>query len=219
MSADSKLQVRTRVKICGITRMQDAAVAVSCGVDALGFIFYARSPRYISLASAAEIIERLPPFVDRVGVFVDALIDDLDEYAKIGLTCLQLHGTESVEYCREVRLRLPFCKIIKALRVESDSRATLFSPYNSSVDAFLLDTYSKGEKGGTGRAFDWSIIPKLRLQKPFILAGGLSLDNVVRAVSEVRPYGVDINSGVEDLPGEKSHRLIREIFGALAAVR
>jgi phosphoribosylanthranilate isomerase len=203
---------RTRVKMCGTTRIEDALAAVRFGVDALGFIFYAKSPRYISPVDAAEIIKKLPPLIDRVGVFVNAPIEEVVAAAGAGLSYLQLHGNESVEYCLDIRQRLPFCGIIKAFRVGEESRREDFTPYNECVDAFLLDTYVQGAKGGTGKVFDWSIIERLKLQRPIFLAGGLSSDNVVSAISEVQPFAVDINSGVESQPGIKDHARLAELL-------
>jgi len=212
------MQRRTRVKICGISRLEDATVAVNNGVDALGFIFYSKSPRNILPEDAKKIIASLPLFVDKVGVFVDAPLEKVVEYAKSGLTCIQLHGTESIKYCIKLREFLPFCRIIKAFRVSEESTSTHFEPYNMCVDAFLLDTYRRGEKGGTGLVFDWSIVPKLRLRQTVILAGGLSLDNIIEAISVVRPYAVDINSGVEDCPGIKNHDKIRKILRVIQSI-
>jgi phosphoribosylanthranilate isomerase len=203
---------RTRVKMCGTTRPEDALAAVRYGVDALGFIFYAKSPRYISPADAAEIIKKLPPLIDRVGVFVNAPIEEVVAAAGAGLSYLQLHGNESVEYCLDIRQRLPFCGIIKAFRVGEESRREDFTPYNECADAFLLDTYVQGAKGGTGKVFDWSIIDRLKLQRPVFLAGGLSSENVVSAIREVQPFAVDINSGVESQPGIKDHARLAELL-------
>lgn len=203
---------RTRVKMCGTTRLEDALVAVDCGVDALGFIFYDKSPRYISSEKAARIINQLPPFVDRVGVFVNATIETVADAAAVGLSVLQLHGTESVEYCRELRLKVPFCSLIKAFRVGDKSRPDHFTPYNGCVDAFLLDTYVQGASGGTGRIFDWSIIEQLQLDRPILLAGGLSPENVLAAITAVHPYAVDINSGIESQPGVKDHTRLKKLL-------
>lgn len=207
---------RTRVKICGITRLEDALIAVHHGVDALGFIFYPKSPRYISPEQAAQIIKELPPLIDRVGVFVDAPLDEMVACAGAGLSYLQLHGHESAAYCVELRERLPFCGIVKAFRVGEESRAEDFSLYDGCVDAFLLDTYMKGAKGGTGKPFDWSIIETLKLQRPVFLAGGLSPENIVEAVAEVQPFAVDVNSGIESEPGIKNHILLKQIMQLVA---
>jgi phosphoribosylanthranilate isomerase len=134
----------------------------------------------------------------------------------IGLSYIQLHGSESPEYCVELRLRLPFCRIIKAFRVGAESCPAFFAPYVSFVDGFLLDTYVKDAAGGTGKVFDWSIIDKLQLQRPLILAGGLGPENIVAAIEAVRPYGVDINSGVELMPGVKDHARLQILMQKVA---
>jgi phosphoribosylanthranilate isomerase len=198
--------------MCGTTRLEDALMAVDGGVDALGFIFYDKSPRYISPEKAARIINELPPFVDRVGVFVNATIDELVAAAAAGLSVLQLHRNESVEYCLEIRQKLPLCSLIKAFRVGKESRPDDFTPYNGCVDAFLLDTYVQGASGGTGQIFDWSIIKQLQLHRPILLAGGLSPENVRAAITEVQPYAVDINSGVESQPGVKDHARLNKLL-------
>ena len=198
--------------MCGTTRLEDALVAADCGVDALGFIFYDKSPRAIAPDKAAQIINQLPPFVDRVGVFVNATIDEVVDVAAVGLSALQLHGNESVEYCRELRQKLPSFSLIKAFRVGEESRPDHFTPYHACVDAFLLDTYVQGASGGTGRIFDWSIIEQLQLHRPILLAGGLSPENVLAAISTVHPYAVDINSGVESHPGVKDHARLKNLL-------
>jgi phosphoribosylanthranilate isomerase len=203
---------RTRVKMCGTTRLEDALFAVEQGVDALGFIFFEKSPRNIDIDRARQIIVELPPFVDRVGVFVNAPIEKILAAAKAGLSVLQLHGSESVEYCQGIRKQIPHCALIKAFRVGDDSRAEEFAPYNDVVDAFLLDTYVKGAEGGTGEVFDWSIIESLGLERPFLLAGGLTPENVTEAIRSATPYGIDINSGVESSPGIKDHTKIASLL-------
>jgi phosphoribosylanthranilate isomerase len=207
---------RTRVKMCGTTRLEDALAAVRLGVDALGFIFYPRSPRCVSLSAAKAIIVQLPPLVDRVGVFVDASIEQIIACSACGLSLLQLHGKESPEFCREVKRALPCCGIIKAFRVGGESVAADFVPYGDCVDAFLLDTYVKGAAGGTGQTFDWSLIAGLQLARPLFLAGGLAPDNVDKAIKEVQPYAVDINSGIETHPGVKDHRLLEALLTVVA---
>ncbi|GAB6193357.1 phosphoribosylanthranilate isomerase [Desulfocastanea catecholica] len=207
-----KVPRRTRVKVCGTTRLEDALVAADCGADALGFIFYSKSPRAIAPEKAAQIIKQLPPFVDRVGVFVNATIDEVVAVAATGLSALQLHGNESVDYCWALRQKLPCCSLIKAIRVGAESRPDDFAAYHACVDAFLLDTYVQGERGGTGRIFDWSIIEQLQLHGPILLAGGLSPENVLAAISAVHPYAVDINSGVESHPGVKDHARLKNLL-------
>lgn len=199
--------VRTRVKMCGITNSYDAEEGVRAGVDALGFIFVEESPRHVSPENARGIIANLPPFVDCVGVFVDRDPKEVEEIiAYCGLSYAQLHGSEDPKYCeRLARLTAP-CKVIKAFRVGGETDGDLFDPYNDVAQGFLLDTYSKGIAGGTGMVFDWQIIDRLRLQLPLILAGGLNPDNVREAIRQVRPFAIDVNSGVERTPGMKDEK-------------
>ena len=191
--------MRTRIKVCGITRPEDAMAAVEAGVDGLGFIFVEKSPRNIDPEQALEIIRLLPPFVDAVGVFVDAeatVVEEIAHYCR--LTLVQLHGDESPRYCRD--LPLP---VLKAFRVGADFDGTAFVPYEDCVRGFLLDTYHKDMAGGTGETFDWGILQQLEPARPVILAGGLNQENAVAAIERVRPYAVDVNSGVESAPGRK----------------
>ncbi len=198
---------RTRIKMCGTTNLEDARAAVRAGVDALGFIFVKKSPRFVTVQKAREIVSILPPFVDPVGVFLDFDPKEVAEIAReVGLTCLQLHGKEEPAYCLEVsRLAAP-CKVIKAFRVGEQSRAGDFARYHDVVQGFLLDTYVKGLAGGTGETFGWQLVDRLDLQRPVILAGGLCPDNILEAVRKVRPYGIDVNSGVELSPGRKDQK-------------
>lgn len=210
-------QVRTRVKMCGTTRLEDALAAVRYGVDALGFIMYPQSPRYITPGNVRLIADQLPPFLDRVGVLVNERIETAVQLVDAGgFSYLQLHGSESAHYCREMKQALPHLKIIKAFRVGNQSRQEEFEPYEECVDGFLLDTYVKGEKGGTGEMFDWSLVAKLNLKCHVILAGGLSPENIVSAIQTVRPYCVDVNSGVETEPGKKNHGRLRQIMALIA---
>ncbi|WP_417915445.1 phosphoribosylanthranilate isomerase [Candidatus Electronema sp. JM] len=203
---------RIRIKICGITNLEDAQAAVEAGVDALGFIFHEKSPRHVAPETVRLIIEQLPPFVSTVGVFVDRPLAELAEIIRFcGLSCAQLHGQEPPDYCERLARAAAPCQIIKALRVGPQLQAEDVAPYHAHVRAFLLDTYRKGQEGGTGQTFDWSLIPRLKLQRHFILAGGLDASNIRAAVEAVRPCGVDVNSGVESSPGRKDHALIREI--------
>ncbi|NLZ18544.1 MAG: phosphoribosylanthranilate isomerase [Desulfobulbaceae bacterium] len=207
-----------RVKICGITRLGDALCAAEAGVDALGFIFHPKSPRNIVPASAKEIIAQLPPFVAAVGVFVNAGIDEaVAVIQECGLDYAQLHGEETPAYCQALRAAVPACKLIKALRVggPEDITGSETGPadYASHVRAFLLDTYAPAAHGGTGTVFDWQLIGRLQLTKPFILAGGLHPGNVQTALEVSDAYGVDANSGLEDAPGIKNHALIRQFVG------
>ena len=202
---------RIRIKACGMTRAQDALFAVEAGVDALGFIFYPKSPRYIDPEEARLIIDQLPPFVDAVGVFVDKKREEVEEIIQYcRLTYAQLHGDESAKYTeRLTRFSTP-CEVIKAFRVSAETSPEAFEPYTPHVKAFLLDTYYKDLVGGTSISFDWSLVDSLGLKRPYILAGGLNSENIGDAVRILRPGCVDVNSGVEVSPGIKDHGLISE---------
>lgn len=207
---------RIRIKICGMTRLEDALCAVESGVDALGFIFYAKSPRSITPQAARMIIEKLPPFVDVVGVFVDEDCRKVEEIIRhCRLSYAQLHGAESPAYCHCLAESAAPCQVLKAIRVGPQTTAAEVAPYTDCVQGFLLDTYQKDAVGGTGAAFDWSMIDRLHLGKPFLLAGGLGVDNIRSALEQVRPYGVDANSGLEEAPGIKNHHLIRQFVATV----
>lgn len=197
---------RTRIKMCGITNIEDAEEGIRAGVDALGFIFVEDSPRYIEPEKAKEIVEQLSPFVDLVGVFVDrenVEVQEIIDYC--GLSYAQLHGSESPEYCSQIAYAASPCKVIKAFRVGTGTTAAEFHPYQNEVQGFLLDTYVADQAGGTGRTFDWEIIHSLELQRPVILAGGLTPENVGEAIRKVQPFAIDVNSGVELRPGLKDY--------------
>lgn len=200
-----------KIKICGITNYEDAAMAVDLGADALGFIF-ASSPRKIDTDKAMEIIKKLPPFVKSVGVFVNENIKkviDIAEYC--GLDIIQLHGDESPEICRRLMPRA-----IKALRIKNESVTEDYSEYRRNIKAFLLDTYSEKLAGGTGKTFNWDIAVKMKtLGVPIILAGGLNPSNIEDAIQKVNPYGIDVGSGVEEKPGKKDQSLMKELFERL----
>jgi phosphoribosylanthranilate isomerase len=199
-----------RSKICGITRIEDALSAAEAGADAIGLVFYAKSPRAVSVQQARAIIAALPPFVTTVGLFVDASRQELDEIlAAVPLDLLQFHGDESPAFC-EV-LQRPY---IKALRVKpGDDLAAQVAAYGQA-SGVLLDTYVPGIPGGTGEAFDWSLVPQ-GLSKPIILAGGLVAENVAAAIRQVRPYAVDVSGGVEAGKGIKDAEKIRAFMRAV----
>jgi len=195
------------VKICGITNISDAYMAVECGAEALGFIFYPKSQRYVVPEKAKEIIQKLPYKIIKVGVFVNQEIQEVKEIAKFcGLNLIQLHGDESHEYCSQ----FPISSLIKAVspRVEEDIRKLKYY----SVRAFLVDEREPGHYGGTGKNSDWRLAIKVKEAYPLILAGGLNKENIREAIETVRPQAVDINSGVEISPGKKDHNKIREVI-------
>lgn len=198
---------RTRVKICGITRQEDAWAAIEAGADALGFVFYAPSPRAVTAAQAQAIMQTLPPYVSKVGLFVNASEDEVQQVIdSTSLDCLQFHGDETADYCE--KFNLPY---YKAIRVKPDVNLIQCELDFASASALLLDTFSEKAVGGTGLTFDWSLIPA-GMHKPLILAGGLNPDNVVQAMREVQPYAVDVSGGVEAQKGIKSPQKIAALM-------
>tara|TARA_B110000438_G_C15753624_1_gene624146 strand:- start:81 stop:728 length:648 start_codon:yes stop_codon:yes gene_type:complete len=197
------------VKICGITSFRDASIAIDYGVSAVGFIFYKKSKRFIKPDIAVEWIQNVPKHVKRVGVFVDEEIDVISKIVDIlGLDFIQLHGNESPEYCNLINT-----PVIKAFRVSEDFDINIL--YKYKVSAFLFDNYKKGEIGGTGEAFNWNVISKLKTSTPIILSGGLSYKNILNAIDKVSPSAIDLNSGVESAPGIKDEEKINKIFQKL----
>ncbi|MGA3084110.1 MAG: phosphoribosylanthranilate isomerase [Thermodesulfobacteriota bacterium] len=198
----------TRVKICGITNKKDALLAIEMGADAIGFIF-AESPRQITPAKAKAIIRTLPPLVKTVGVFVNeepARIKEIKSFC--GLDLIQLHGDESPEICRDL---MPHS--IKAFRIQNERDLKNIKRYKGVVRAILLDTFQKGKAGGTGKTFDWSLAIKAKETGiPIILSGGLGPENIQEAIDTVKPYAVDVNSGIEKRPGKKDPVLMKQLM-------
>ncbi|MEN8136132.1 MAG: phosphoribosylanthranilate isomerase [Thermodesulfobacteriota bacterium] len=202
---------RTRIKVCGITDREDLVHAVSAGVDGLGFIFAKNSPRQVEPEKARELIKSVPPFVDAVGVFVNEdpdVVTDIIKYC--GLTMVQLHGQENIDYCRLMPVR-----VLKSFAVNSDTDGAEIAVYSGVAAGYLLDTYHKAMAGGTGQTFDWNLIDGLRIPGPVFLAGGLGPENVAAAINAVHPFAVDINSGVETSPGCKDHAKITALVEAV----
>tara|TARA_B100000686_G_scaffold350169_1_gene445372 strand:+ start:1170 stop:1796 length:627 start_codon:yes stop_codon:yes gene_type:complete len=188
----------TRVKICGITRLEDALTAVRYGANAIGFVFWNKSARFVDPQVARKIVRDLPPFVCVVGVYVDPSFEWVEETSAIaGLNLIQFHGDESPEFCN--RCSLPY---IKAVRVKSESDLLQYASQHSNSSGLLLDSYVEGVPGGTGRTFKWNLIPK-KLPLPLILSGGLNAENICVAMKEVKPWAVDVSSGVEITKGIK----------------
>lgn len=182
-----------KIKICGITNLEDAFAAIYYGADALGFVFYHNSPRAIPPSNAKKIVSSLPPFITTVGVFVDKEKNEIEEIASyVGINIIQLHGSEPPEYCNEIVSN----KYIKAIRVKELSDLEPLNNYKTA-SAFLLDTYTPDEIGGTGRIFNWEIAIEAKKSGRIILAGGLTPENIDEAIQFVQPYGVDVSSGVE----------------------
>ena len=201
---------RTRIKICGITRPEDGLKAAEAGADAIGLVFYAPSPRAIDIDVAKRIIAVLPPFVGVVGLFVNETPRRVKEVlSTLSLTMLQFHGDETAADCE-----LYDCPYIKAVRMCEKADLLNIQFNYPTASALLLDSYTRGQRGGTGQVFDWNRIPK-GLSTPIILAGGLSSKNVAGAIGTVRPFAVDVSGGVESKPGVKSTKKIQQFISAV----
>jgi len=188
----------TRIKVCGITRVEDALVAVRCGVDAIGLVFYKQSPRYVTTMQAKQLVDSIPPFVTIVGLFVNSEAKIIREVmACVSLDMLQFHGDESPEFCEQ--FSLPY---LKAIRVKAGMDLLQYACDFHSAKGLLLDAHVDGIHGGTGIGFDWTLIPR-ELPLPVILSGGLTSVNVAAGIKQVQPYAVDVSSGVEASKGIK----------------
>ena len=205
--------MRTRVKICGITRKQDVIAAANAGADALGFVFYEPSPRYVTPDAARELVDAVPPFVTATGLFVNPEASFVrDVLSQVPLDLLQFHGDESPEFCNSFGVRW-----IKAVRVrETDDIEHAFERYRNA-SGLLVDAWDPQKYGGTGQSFNWSLIPSTR-PLPLILAGGLASDNVSRAVAQVRPWAVDVSGGVESSKGIKDDEKITDFINEVHRV-
>ncbi len=202
----------TRIKICGITNITDALEAVELGADALGFNFYPKSPRFISEEAVREIIRKLPPFFVSVGIFVNEPSEMIRKILEsTGIQTIQLQGDEPPDFCSQFSQ-----PVIKAVRIKNHDSLKAVKDYQ--VSAFLLDSYSPGYYGGSGKAFDWSLAVKAKKYGRIILAGGLSPDNITEAIREVKPYGVDVCSGVEREPGKKDYKKLKAFIQAAKSI-
>lgn len=187
----------TRVKICGITNREDALAAIAAGADGLGFMFYPKSPRFLTSDQARTLLAGLPPLVAKVGVFVNPTENEVRQAVACGLDTLQFHGEESLQFCTQFGL-----KVIKAFRVKNEDSLVECRRYPGL--AWLLDSYVPGQHGGTGAVFNWDLAARAGRDNPaIILAGGLTPENVAAAVQQAQPYAVDVSSGVEARPGKK----------------
>jgi len=206
--------IAPRVKVCGITRFEDADLAVRLGASAIGFVLWDRSPRRITAVEAAAIARALPPFVTRVGVFVNSPAADVSAAVRdVGLDAVQLHGDEDVDDYKDVAARL-----IKAVSPQTEEQVSNAVGLSSDI-AVLVDATGPVDRGGTGRCANWALAARIARSRPVLLAGGLTADNVVAAVRAVGPWAIDVSSGVEELPGVKSPRRLEEFFAALEEIR
>ncbi len=205
---------RTRVKICGITRVEDALAAVNAGADAIGLVFYQPSPRFVTVEQAQHIVAAIPPFVSVVALFVNALPAEIKTVlAQVRIDIVQFHGDETPSDCEQIKL--PY---YKAIRIKADTNLLQYEVEFESAKALLLDTYTEAAFGGTGQVFDWGLIPQ-NLAKPVILAGGLTAENVALGIKQVRPYAVDVSGGVEQSKGIKDVAKIAAFMHAVEESR
>lgn len=201
-----------KIKICGITNKEDALDAIELGASALGFIFYEKSPRCVEKEVLEELSFFLPPFVQLVGVFVNHSKEEIEDVvSRCHLDLVQLHGDESPEFCSSISHR-----VIKSISVSDESDIDRISAYQGHVSAILLDTKVDGFVGGTGQSFDWGLaIKAMEFGTPIILAGGITIDNLQKAIQLVNPYAVDISSGVESSPGKKDYNKMRDVISVV----
>lgn len=207
-----------RIKICGITQPDQGCAIATLGATALGFICVPTSSRYVSPKQILAVIAQLPENIDRIGVFVNATLKEIwQTVTTCGLTGVQLHGDESPEFCHQLRCFLPNIEIIKALRVRSSQALLQADVYASWVDTLLLDAYHPQQMGGTGKTLDWASLKQFQPDCPWLLAGGLTPNNVLDALNQVQPNGIDLSSGVERAPGDKDLTKVAQLFEELKA--
>ena len=206
--------MNTKVKICGITNIEDAKIICDAGADAVGLVFYEKSPRNVSISQAADICASLPPFVTSVGLFLDASPKFVNSVlASVPLDLLQFHGSESPTYCAS--FNRPYIKVVGMKDIKSDAEFAEYADQFPDAKGFLVDSHAKGKAGGTGETFNWDDVPQSYTKsrnKPIILAGGLNPDNVTAALEQVSVYALDLSSGVESEPGKKDKQKVIDLF-------
>lgn len=209
-----------RIKICGITKAEQGRAIATSGATALGFICVPQSPRYVTPSQIRAIVEQLPATVDKIGVFANATIEEISQTVAIaGLTSVQLHGIESLQFCQQLRQSVLGVEIIKALRVKTPEDLTLADVYTKRVDTLLLDAYHPQMLGGTGKTLDWNALQQFNPRCPWFLAGGLTPENILEALKMVSPSGIDLSSGVEREPGDKDLDKVAQLFEKLRSTQ
>ncbi|MBD1889833.1 phosphoribosylanthranilate isomerase [Coleofasciculus sp. FACHB-712] len=209
-----------RVKICGITKPDQGQAIAQLGATALGFICVSSSPRYVSAVQIRSVMERLPPDVERIGVFANTTLEEIYQCVAVAnLTGVQLHGGETPEFCRQLRQLLPSVEIIKALRVKTLEDLTQADVYAECANTLLLDAYHPQMLGGTGKTLDWKNLQQFNPSCPWLLAGGLTPDNILDAIAQLHPSGIDLSSGVERSPGDKDLNRVADLFEKLRGTR
>jgi phosphoribosylanthranilate isomerase len=209
-----------RIKICGIKHPEQGKLIVDIGATALGFICVPNSPRFVNAEQIKLVAEIIPKKIDLIGVFANTSIENINDVAiNSGLTGIQLHGDESLDFCRDLRSNLPNLEIIKALRIRDVNDLEKINIYRNYVDALLLDAYHPKQLGGTGKTIDWQILRHLEPEIFWFLAGGLTPINIVEALSELKPSGIDLSSGVESSPGNKDLEKVAQLFEQLSKLK
>jgi phosphoribosylanthranilate isomerase len=207
---------KLRVKICGITQIDQAIAIAKSGADALGFICVQQSPRYVTPGKIRSIVDELPEAIGKIGVFMNADLNGLKDFVTAtGLTAIQLHGGEEQDYCKELRDLLPEIEIIKAFRIRRLDDLEWAETFAEAADWFLLDAYHPDMGGGTGKTLDWAGLDRFRPSKPWFLAGGLNPGNICEAMALTNPNGIDLSSGVEKRPGDKDLGAVVNLFERL----
>jgi phosphoribosylanthranilate isomerase len=206
------------IKVCGITKPDQAVAIAGTGIDALGFICVPATPRYVDHEQIQDICGLLPAGIDRVGVFLDASLPEIHRIVQqSGLNCVQLHGTESLKFCQDLRSAIPGVKLIKAFRIKSKDDLEQVQPYCDAVDAILLDAYDPKLAGGTGKTINWDILTDFHPPCRWLLAGGLAPENVAIALERLCPDGIDVSSGVELTPGNKDIDRVQQLVKTVRA--
>lgn len=205
-----------RVKICGITQPQQGKTIASLGATALGFICVPNTPRYVNEEQIKAVIQQLPQQTDKIGVFANSSKQEIVQtVAETGLTGVQLHGDESLSFCQQLKQSLPNVEIIKALRIRTIEDFGRAKTYTEYVDTLLLDAYHPQQLGGTGKTLNWDMLQQFNPNCPWLLAGGLTPENVLEALNKVKPNGIDLSSGVETAPGDKDLNKVSQLFDKL----
>ncbi len=205
-----------RIKICGIRSPQQGKAIAQFGATALGFICVPASPRFVTAEQIQKIVELLPAKTDKIGVFANTTISEIaNTVSDAGLTGVQLHGDELPEFCQQLRQILPNIEIIKALRIRGVDDIDNVNIYADYIDTFLLDAYHSQQLGGTGNTLDWNLLEQFQPLRPWFLAGGLTVDNITKALSQIQPNGIDLSSGVERSPGDKDLDKVAKLFEKL----
>jgi phosphoribosylanthranilate isomerase len=209
-----------RIKICGLTQPDQACAIAQMGVHALGFIGVPGSPRFVTPSQLIKIVEHLPPFTERVVVLANPTDEEIEQYAvRARVNMIQLHGAESPERCDQIQTLFPWLRLIKAFRIRSADDLDKTEAYAAVVDSYLLDAYHPDQLGGTGQTLDWQELVAYKPSRPWILAGGLTPDNVHLALSRLTPHAIDLSSGVEDSPGQKNLESVHRLMHAMQLIR